>query len=391
MTPLEILALVPLAFQIGLALDRKRAWPHECRLDPAPPPRDPSRAAPAVFAVVPARDEAEALPEALPSLLAQDHPDLRVVLVDDHSTDGTAEVARRLAHQAGREDRLRVVRAPDRPAGWSGKVHAMASGVAAIAAAGERPQWLLFTDADIRHRPGSVASLVAKAERDGLDMVSVMARLRATGFWERLLIPPFVYFFQLLYPFRRIRDPRSRVYGAAGGCVLARREVLERAGGLEAIRGALIDDVNLGRILKQAGGRTWLGFDPGIESIRGYPTLGDVWGMVTRSAFDQLGYSYALTAAVIVGMMLTLVSPPLVLAAALAGGAARATLFAAAAWALSAAALLPSVRHHRVAPLYAATLPLASFLYALMTAGSARDHLLGRGGRWKGRVHEAAG
>lgn len=390
MTPLEILALVPLVFQISLALDRKRGWPYECRLQEVPP-RDPSRAAPAVFAVIPARDEAEALPEALPSVLAQDYPNLRVVIVDDHSTDGTGEIARRLAREAGAEQRVRVVSVPDRPPGWSGKVHAMASAVAAITASGETPQWLLFTDADIRHRTGSVRSLVAQAEREGLDMVSVMARLRATGFWERLLIPPFVYFFQLLYPFRRIRDPRSRVYGAAGGCVLARRETLERAGGLEVIRGALIDDVNLGRILKRAGGRTWLGFDAGIESIRGYPALADVWHMVARSAFDQLGYSYALTALVVVGMMLTLVSPPLVLAAALVAGAGRAALFAAAAWALSALALLPAVRHHRVPPLFAATLPLASFFYALMTAGSAWNHFVGRGGRWKGRVHQAAG
>lgn len=389
MTSLETLALLPLLFQIGLLLDRKRAWPHECRLDEAPPAA--SRDAPAVFAVAPARDEAEALPEALPSLLAQDYPNLRVVLVDDHSADGTGEVARRLAREVGREERLRVISAPERPPGWSGKVHAMASGVAAIAAAGERPPWLLFTDADIRHRPGSVESLVAKAERDGLDMVSVMARLRTEEFWERLLIPPFVYFFQLLYPFRRIRDPRSRIYGAAGGCVLVRRETLERAGGLGAIRGALIDDVNLGRILKRSGGRTWLGFDAGIESIRGYPTLGEVWRMVARSAFDQLGYSYALTAAVVAGMMLTLVSPPLVLAVALASGAGRAALSAAVAWGLSTAALLPAVRHHRVPPIYAATLPLASFFYALMTAGSAVDHFLGRGGRWKGRVHETVG
>jgi len=388
LTPLEILALVPLVCQIALRLDRKRGWPDECRLGDAPA-RDPTRPSPVVFAVIPARDEAKALPEALPSVLSQDYPDLKVVLVDDHSTDGTAEVARRLAREARREDRLRVISAPDRPPGWSGKVHAMASGVGAIAAAGEEPPWLLFTDADIRHRQGSIRSLVALAERETLDVVSVMVRLRAAEFWERLLIPPFVYFFQLLYPFRRIRDPRSRVYGAAGGCVLVRRAVLERAGGLERIRGALIDDVNLGRILKQAGGRTWLGFDPGIESIRGYPGLADVWRMVARSAFDQLGYSYAMTALVVIAIMLVLVSPPLVLAAALVAGAPTAALSAAVAWLLSSLAILPAVRHQRVPAAYAAALPLASLFYALMTAGSAWDHFVGRGGRWKGRVHQA--
>jgi hopene-associated glycosyltransferase HpnB len=263
----------------------------------------------------------------------------------------------------------------------------MASGVAAIAAAGDAPEWILFTDADIRHRPRSVRSLVALGEREGFDMVSVMARLRADGFWERLLIPAFVYFFQLLYPFRRIRDPRSSVYGAAGGCVLARRTVLERAGGLASIRGALIDDVNLGRILKRAGGRTWLGFDPGIESIRGYPTLDDVWKMVARSAFDQLSYSYALTALVVAGMLAILASPPLTLAIALAAGESHPALWSAAAWTLSALALHPAVVHHRVPGIYAASLPLASLFYALMTASSAWDHFRGRGGRWKGRVH----
>lgn len=388
MTVLEILGLVPFLYQVGLALDRSRAWPDRWRLAEAPP-RDPAAPTPQVVAVIPARDEATALPVALPSVLAQDYPRLRVVLVDDHSEDGTADVARRLAAEAGRADRLTVVAAPDRPPGWTGKVHAMASGVAAVAAAGIRPEWLLFTDADIRHREGSVRSLVAHAERHGFDMVSIMARLRAEAFWEKLLIPPFVYFFQLLYPFRKISDPESPIYGAAGGCVLARREVLERAGGLEAIRGALIDDVNLGRILKRAGGRTWLGFDPGIESIRGYPALADVWRMVARSAFDQLGYSYALTALVVVGMMLALVDPPLVVLAGILGGSPRAAVFAAAAWALSAIALLPSLRHHGVAPLWAVTAPLGSFCYALMTASSAWDHLRGRGGRWKGRVHEA--
>ena len=390
MTGLEILALVPLVYQIAVRIDRKRRWPYECRLE-TPPARDPSFAAPTVVAVVPARDEADTLPQALPSLLDQDYPSLRIVLVDDYSTDGTGEIARRLAGEGGREERLRVVAAPARPAGWSGKVHALASGIAAASRSGDEPRWWLFTDADIRHRRGSVSSLVGHAEREGFDLVSVMALLRTSSFWERLLIPPFVYFFQLLYPFRRVRDPRSRVFGAAGGCVLVGKEILERAGGLEAIRGALIDDVNLGRIVKRAGGKTWLGFDPGIESIREYRRLRDVWRMVARSAFDQLGYSYALTAAVVAGMTLTLVTPPLLLGAALATGAGRAALFAAAAWALSSAALLPAVRHQRVPSRYAATLPLASLFYALMTAGSAWDHFRGRGGRWKGRVHEAFG
>lgn len=385
MSALTLLSTLALVFWLGLALDRRRGWPREAFL-PAVPGEAPEGAT--VTAVVPARDEARVLPETLPALLAQTHAHFRVVLADDGSADGTGDVARRLSREQDAEERLEVVQVPETPPGWTGKVHALAQGVKAVQAAVSPPEWLLFTDADIRHRPGSVRALLSQAAR-GYDFVSVMARLSAGTFWERLLIPPFVFFFQLLYPFRRVRDPGSRVAAAAGGCILVRRDVLEAAGGVGAIRGAVIDDVALGRAVKRAGGRLWLGFDPEIVSVRPYRSLDDLWTMVRRSAFVQLGYRWSLLAPVLVGLVLLVASPPFVLGVALAAGSPWAALAAGLAWGLQAALLWPYVRHHRVPRVFALTLPFASLLYGLMTWTSALDHLRGRGSRWKGRSYGA--
>lgn len=392
---LEIVALVGLGFWVLLFVEGSRLWPGDCRL--AAGGGSWEGTAPRLVAVVPAREEAEVLPRTLPALLGQDLPGFRVVLVDDGSRDGTAEVARQVARETGAIGRLQVIQAPPAPPGWSGKVHALARGVEAAVAdsLGEEPEWLLFTDADIHHRPGSVRDLLAQAREGPYDLVSVMARLRAKTFWEWLLIPPFVFFFNLLYPFRRVNDPRSRVAAAAGGCLLLRREALERAGGFPAIRGTWIDDVALAQRVKAAAGRIWLGLDPGIVSVREYPGLRDLWRMVARSAFAELRFRYDLLLAVLAASAVLLVAPPFLLLAGLAGavqGSAslmnpsfRILLWAAATWGLQSAALLPWARHHRVPTLYALTLPFASLLYALMTAGSAWDHLRGRGPAWKGR------
>jgi hopene-associated glycosyltransferase HpnB len=410
MTPLEILALLPLAFWLGLLLDRRRGWPRECCLSevPADLETDPAAVAgTAVTAVVPARDEAAVLPETLPALLSQEAPgvELRVVLVDDGSTDGTADAATEAALKIALGDRLRILRAPPTPPAWTGKVHALACGVREAtmarakdegAGSSEPSEWLLFTDADIRHRPGSLVALLTRAREGPYDLVSVMARLHAETFWERLLIPPFVFYFQLLYPFRRVRDPRSRVAAAAGGCVLVRREALAAAGGVDAIREAVIDDVSLARRVAAAGGRLWLGLDPGIVSVRPYRGLGELWRMVARSAFVQLRHRWDLLAAVLVGLAVFVVAPPFLAAAAgwelWAGVAptassARALVAALGAWTLEAVALWPAERHHRVPGAWAWTLPFASILYGLMTASSAWNHLRGHGARWKGRAY----
>lgn len=394
-SPVEILALVPLVFWVLLALDQGRAWPQELFLPAVG--IDTVGVDETITAVVPARDEADILTLSLPSLLDQDFPGFSVVLVDDGSTDETVAVARRLARKRQAADRLRVVEATPTPQGWTGKVHALACGVEA-ATSEVPPDWFLFTDADIRHRRGSVRALLERARgQDGpYDLVSVMARLRAESFWERLLIPAFVFFFHLLYPFRRVRQAESGVAAAAGGCVLVRRETLVAAGGLASLKSAVIDDVSLAQAIHRANGRLWLGFDPGTVSVRPYRSLKPIWKMVSRSAFVQLRHSWGLLVAVVTGLALCVASPPFV-----AGWAAleilgqdgvspsllRALVWSVLAWILQVRALQPYVRHHLVSPGWSLVLPFAAILYAAMTVSSAIDHARGRGSRWKGRSY----
>jgi hopene-associated glycosyltransferase HpnB len=363
-------------------------WRTDQRL---PPGADP-RAWPAVTAVVPARDEAAVLPATLPSLLAQDYPgELRVVLVDDDSADGTAEVAAKLAAAAGQsaDHRLRLAAAPSRPDGWAGKVWAMQSG---LAAAGQ-PDWVLFTDADISYAPGTVTALVRAASSGGYGLVSQMALLRTETAWERVIVPAFVYFFAQLYPFRRVNKEFARTAGAAGGCMLVRREALEKAGGLAMIRGARIDDVALGRVLKRSGARCWLGLTTSVHSRRPYPDLASLWDMVARSAYTQLRYSPLLLAGTLAGLAWLYLLPPvaavagLAVAAAGGGSAALATgLAGLLTWILMTVSYLPIQRLYRLSAWRALALPFAAALYGAMTFDSGRRHWSGRGGEWKGRT-----
>jgi hopene-associated glycosyltransferase HpnB len=347
---------------------------------------------PTVVAVVPARNEAAMLPETLPSLLGQDYPGVfRVVLVDDASEDGTGEVARRLAagHPAG--DRLQVVRGDGPPPGWAGKVAAMATGVRH---AGE-PEFLLFTDADIAHPADSARTLVRAALGHRLDLVSLMARLRTRTGWERAVVPAFVYFFAQLYPFRRVRAARSRVAAAAGGCMLLRASTLAAAGGLDGIRGALIDDVALGTLIKRSGGRCWLGLTTEVRSVRPYPSRAHLWDMVARSAYTQLRHSPALLAGTLAGLLLLYALPPVAAVAGVVGLLAHvdaswlAAVAGLAGWLLLAGSFLPMLRFYRLGGWRAPLLPGVAMLYAAMTLDSARRHRRGRGGAWKGRVRSA--
>ena len=352
---------------------------------------------PSVVAVVPARDEAAILPETLPTLLAQYYPGpFSVVLVDDASTDGTAAVAAAVSSGAG--SILRVVSGSLPPAGWAGKVWAMAQGVAA---AGEC-DYLLFTDADIALEPAVVAGLVRAAAADDRALVSQMALLRCETGWERWIVPAFVYFFAQLYPFRRVARPRARTAAAAGGCMLVRRETLAAAGGLARIAGARIDDVALARLLKRgpARARCWLGFTTGVRSRRPYPGLGGLWDMVARSAYTQLRYSPVLLAGTVAGLCWLYLLPPVAalggLTAAVAGGhpAGPAVWWCAGAglagWALMTLSYLPVLRLYRLSPLRALCLPAIALLYTAMTVDSARRHRRGRGGEWKGRAVQGA-
>jgi hopene-associated glycosyltransferase HpnB len=413
-------------------------WRTDVRLPGRPGAAGPARW-PSVVAVVPARDEAAILPETLPTLLAQYYPGpFSVVLVDDASTDGTAAVAAAVSsgtisiragaaesawaestpaltvRAAAAEPRgagsiravpestppgalLRVVSGSLPPAGWAGKVWAMAQGVAA---AGEC-DYLLFTDADIALEPGVVADLVRAAAADDRALVSQMALLRCETGWERWIVPAFVYFFAQLYPFRRVGRPRARTAAAAGGCMLVRRETLAAAGGLERIAGARIDDVALARLLKRgpARARCWLGFTTSVHSRRPYPGLGGLWDMVARSAYTQLRYSPVLLAGTVAGLCWLYLLPPV---AALGGLAAAGHQPAGpavwwwcagaglAGWALMTFSYLPVLRLYRLSPLRAPCLPVVALLYTAMTVDSARRHRRGRGGEWKGRAVQRA-
>lgn len=396
MSWVESVSLVVLLAWVALSSSEVRRWPKAMRL----PTSSSTVRERSVVAIVPARDEAVVLAQTLPALLGQGESLAAIVLVDDASSDGTAELAREIG-RARHPDLLRVVEASPTPSGWVGKLHALACGMEVVGRDfDESVEWVLFTDADIAHRRGSVDSLMARAlGLDGgrrYDVVSVMARLEAESFWERLLIPPFVYFFQLLYPFRLVADPSSRVAATAGGCVLVRRSSLRRAGGLESIRGALIDDVALGKRLKSSGERLWLGLDVGIRSVRPYRSLSAIWQMVARSAFVQLGFRWSLVLCVVVSMAVFLVAPAAIaitVTTVAAGGGriepsiARAGLWSAATWGLQTLSLWPSVRHQGAPRVFSTTLPLAAALYALMTISSGLHHLRHQGVRWKGRTY----
>jgi hopene-associated glycosyltransferase HpnB len=263
------------------------------------------------------------------------------------------------------------------------------TGVAQAARRRPDAEYWLLTDADVEHTPGNLRRLVAKARGEGLDLVSLMVRLHCERGWERLLVPAFVYFFQKLYPFPRINDPHSRTAGAAGGCMLVRADALARAGGIEAIRGEIIDDCALGRALK-ARGRIWVGLGPSEYSFRPYPRLADVWQMVARSAYTQLGHSPVLLAGTVLGLLLVYLAPPLLALGWPLHGSAAAAGAALAAWALMAWTFQPTLRDYGRSPWLGLALPVAGALYLAMTVDSARRHYRGRGAEWKGRAGAGA-
>jgi hopene-associated glycosyltransferase HpnB len=359
---------------------------------------------PAVVAVVPARNEGDSLPGTLPALLAQDYPgQFRVFLVDDGSDDGTAGVAAELGEKAARDGGapLTVVSGRPRPDGWAGKVWAMSQGLAAAVATGSAatapaPAYVLFTDADITWAPTALRDLVRAAEDDDRALVSQMALLRAETAWEQVIVPAFVYFFAQLYPFKKVNNPKSGTSAGAGGCMLIAAEALERAGGLEPMRGALIDDVALGTLLKKNGNRIWLGLTTDIRSDRPYPSLASLWHMIARSAYVQLRYNPALLAGTLVGLLLLYAVPPaglIVALIAVAGGSTGIAVVVTGVagllgWALMTASYLPMLRFYRLSPLRAPLLPLIALLYAAMTADSARRHYSGRAVSWRGRAAE---
>jgi len=372
----ELLAAASLTIWLYLFLGRGRFW----LLRDAPTKPCLPATPPAIVAVIPARNEVESVGSAIGSLAAQAYTgEFHIVLVDDGSSDGTAEAARAAATSA----LLTVIDAGEPPPGWTGKLWAVAQGVSA--AARRRPEFLLLTDADIAHAPGSLAGLVARAESGGYDIASYMATLACESLAERALTPAFVFFFFMLYPPNWIRDPGRATAGAAGGCLLVRREALERIGGIAAIRGELIDDCALAAAIKRTGGRVWLGTSAATRSLRRYGSFAEIGRMIARSAFTQLRHSTALLAGTMAGMALVYVAPPalaLAFPGSLAGG------LGALAWLLMCACYLPALRYYRRSLLWAPLLPLTALFYMGATMRSAMDYWRGEGGRWKGRAQD---
>ena len=337
---------------------------------------------PQIVAVVPARNEADVVAEAIGSLLRQHYPgDFRVILVDDQSSDGTPGIVRAAARAAGAADRLTVLSGRPLPTGWTGKLWALKQGIDHVEASANPPEYLLLTDADIACSADALTRLVMRARAGGLALVSLMAKLRCESPAERALIPAFIFFFQMLFPFRWVNQPARHTAAAAGGCMLVRRQSLRAAGGIESIRGELIDDCALGRRLK-AQGPIWLNLTERARSLRSYRTAGEIRRMVARSAYAQLRYSPILLIGTLLGMALAYWVPPLLALF----GTGRVRAPAAAAWLLMAFAFQPTLRFYRVSPLWGVAMPAIAAVYAAFTLDSAYQHWRGRGGLWKGRA-----
>ena len=371
MIPLAIGGL-SLVVWLGLVFARGGFWLTRER-DTNHVPNDPADW-PEVVAVVPARDEAEGIGGAIGSLRVQDYPGrFRIILVDDSSSDGTADIA----HVTQGSHALDVLTGQPLATGWTGKLWAVAQGVER---AGATPRYLWLTDADIAHQPDTLRTLVARGEHGGLTLVSLMAELRCTSPAERALIPAFVFFFQMLYPFGQVNRPNGPG-AAAGGCMLVRRDALAAAGGIAAIRTALIDDCTLGALLKRQG-PIWLGLTHRSRSIRAYDDMGVIAAMISRSAYAQLGYSPLLLVGTLIGLALVYGAPPSLTLA----GTGWARIAGAAAWILMAISFQPMLRFYRRSPLWGVALPLIAAFYAGCTLLSAWQHMRGRGGMWKGRA-----
>jgi hopene-associated glycosyltransferase HpnB len=337
-----------------------------------------------VVAVIPARDEASVIGRAVASLLTQDYDgNFRIVVVDDQSSDGTAEAARTAAVAAGARDRLTICCGKPVPPGWTGKLWAMSQGVEA--AGSLRPDYFLLTDADIVHDSGNLRALVSRSETGGYDLVSLMVRLHCRSVWERLLIPAFVFFFFKLYPPRWVADPSRRTAGAAGGCMLIRAATLERIGGIDSVRGEIIDDCALARRVKSVG-KVWLGPVRHTTSIREYWSWRPIWDMVVRSAFAQLDYSPVMLALTILMLILTYLAPPLLVLS----SEPAAISFGGVAWLGMSIAFLPTLWAYDAPRSIAVLLPLIALFYVAATVASAVLFWRGRGGYWKGRVQAPA-
>lgn len=371
-----LIAAVPLAIWLYLFFARGNFWQlHEEDIESTPLKRWPR-----VAAIIPARNEAETIVRTVTSVAKQDYPgEFFAIVVDDHSEDATADLARKTVGERNASGRISIHLASELPPGWTGKVWAMNEGVAT---AKERaPEYFWFVDADIVHAQDTLRRLVLRAENDSLDLASLMVLLQAKSLPERLLIPSFLYFFLMLNPPNWISNPRSSKAGAAGGCILLRRAGLDAIGGMAAIRREVIDDCALARLVKKRGGKIWLGLTRSSVSLRGYDNFAEIRDLIARVAFTQLRYSFLALVGALVGLFVTYLLPWVLFFA-----------FPGEAWlavdttiAMMAASFAVTVKFYGLSWPWALTLPIAALFYGYATCVSAVRYWLGRGGQWKGR------
>jgi len=377
-----LVAAIPLAIWIYLLMARGYFWRvSEDKLEPRRLENWPR-----VVVIVPARNEAATISQTISSLAKQDYPgQFSIIVVDDHSDDATAALARKAAEECRAAQRIAIHSAGNLPPGWTGKLWALNEGVQL--AASQSPEFLWFTDADIEHAPDTLRRLVFRVERDSLDLASLMVLLQAKTFPERLLIPPFLYFFLMLYPPRWIADPKARTAGAAGGCILLRRSAIERIGGIASIRGEVIDDCALARAVKRSGGKIWMGLTRVSVSLRSYRTFLEIRDMIARTAFAQLRFSFVLLVVTLIGLFVTFWLAWILFFT----GDDPAWIMASTAVSLMTTTFLLTVRVYGLWPAWAFTLPVAALFYGYATCVSAVRYWLGRGGQWKGRAQAPRG
>jgi hopene-associated glycosyltransferase HpnB len=376
---LALIAALALAIWLYLLLGRGGFWLSSERDDGE---MAPVRDRPRLAVIIPARDEAQGIGACIRSLLQQDFAgEWTIILVDDGSSDGTATIARQAIAALDGQWRLNVVTGAPPPAGWTGKLWALKQGIDMAARVAPATEYFLLSDADIVYAPGTLTALVARARAGGLVLTSLMVKLRCESLAERALIPAFIFFFEMLYPFAWVNREEAATAGAAGGCMLVRADALGQAGGIASIRNALIDDCALARRLKVRG-PIWLGLTERAASIRPYPHFEDIRRMVARSAYAQLRYSPLVLAGVLAGMGVTYLAPPLIAVF----GTGWVRILGLTAWLLMAIAFQPTLRFYRVSPLWGIALPAIAFCYTLFTLDSALQFRRGKGGLWKGRV-----
>ena len=376
-------ALIVFAVWLYLTIARGAFWLVTTR-DNGPVPRPQEW--PSLVAIVPARDEADCVRESISSLLQQSYPGrFSIILVDDQSRDQTVAAALDISQKLASAHGFEIYRGGILPAGWTGKLWALQQGIDRAERTVQSPVYFLLTDADIVYAPGTLLSLVSRAQAEGLVLTSLMAKLRCESFAEHALLPAFVFFFRMLYPFSWVRDPKRLTAAAAGGCVLVRRDALSMVGGIAAIREALIDDCALAQKLKSCGPIS-VELSDRVQSIRAYPEIGDIRRMVARSAYAQLGYSPVLLIGTVIGMAAIFLAPALFALF----GSGLAQVFGIASWFLMAIIFQPMLRFYQRSPLWGAAFPLIALVYVAFTLDSAYQYAMGRGGSWKGRIQANA-